>query len=147
MSEAQMSEMNQTASNKALARRWFDEVWNKGRSSAIEEMFDPEGLVWGLPEPGSALKGPAGFRPFYDQFRGAFPDIKIKLEDVIAEDDKVALRWTATVTHQGDHLGFKATQKNASFSGMSWVRVRNGKIAEGWNNWDVQGLMKQLGQA
>jgi steroid delta-isomerase-like uncharacterized protein len=132
--------------NKMLARRWFDEVWNKGRAGAIAEMMDPEGLVWGLPDPNSALKGPAGFQPFFEQFRGAFPNIQIKVDDVISEDDKAAIRWTATMTHRGDHLGFKATNKDAVVTGMSFVRIRNGKIVEGWNSWDSGGLMQQLGQ-
>jgi steroid delta-isomerase-like uncharacterized protein len=132
--------------NKHLAARWFEEVWNKGRAEAVDEMMDSEGIAWGLPAPESFLKGPAEFRPFFERFRGAFPNISLKIEDVVAEGDRVALRWTATMTHQGGHLGFKATGKEAKVSGMSFIRVQNGKIVEGWNEWDSSGLMKQLGQ-
>lgn len=129
--------------NTALARRWFEEVWNKGRSDAIDEMFAPDGLSHGLEaEP---IRGPAGFKPFHNRFRGAFPDIKVDIQDAFASGDKVALRWSVRMTHTGDHLGIKATGNPAGVTGMSVLRIRNGKIVEAWNNWDVLGLYQQLG--
>lgn len=130
--------------NIALAERWFDEVWNNGRAEAVDEMFATDGIAHGLGA-GGDLYGPAEFKPFVEKFRGAFPNINITVEDAIAEGDKVALRWTARMKHEGDHLGFAATQKDAVIAGMSIVRVRDGQIVEGWNNWDQLGLMQQLG--
>lgn len=131
-----------SAENKALVRRWFDEVWNKGDASAIDRLFAANGIVHGL---GAEMKGPAGFKPFHAAYRDAFPDVRLELEDLIAEDDKVAFRWTATATHQGSGLGFPPTGKKVSFTGMGVIRVQDGKLVEGWNNFDQLGLVQQLG--
>ena len=79
--------------NKALIRRWFAEVWNQGRADAIPEMFAVDGIAHGLSDDAAnPLRGPAGFLPFHAQFRGAFPDIEVVVEDQIAEGDTVATR-------------------------------------------------------
>jgi steroid delta-isomerase-like uncharacterized protein len=131
--------------NVALMYRWFDEVWNKGRAEAIDEMFAADGIAHGLGEAGVEVRGPAEFKPFFAKLRGAFPEFEVTIEDTIAEADQVAARWTARLTHQGDHLGIPATGKKAIVSGMSIIRVRDGQIIEGWNNWDIMGLMQQIG--
>jgi steroid delta-isomerase-like uncharacterized protein len=128
--------------NKALVRRWFEEVWNKGHVAAIDEMFAAHGTVHGL---GMDMHGPASFKPFHAAYREAFPDVKLELEDMIAEGDKVAVRWTATATHQGKGLGFAATGRQVRFNGMVFMRVQGGKLVEGWNNFDQLGLLQQLG--
>jgi len=131
---------------KAFIRRWFEEVWNKGREEAIDEMFAEDGVAHGLAdETGATLTGPAGFKPFFRTFRGAFPDIKVIVEDTVAEGDKVAARCTLRATHAGDNLGFAATQKPLDITGIAIVRVRDGKIVEAWNNFDFMTMSRQLG--
>src|ERR1043166_911465 len=72
--------------NKQLLRRWFDEVWNKGRADAIDEMFDEYGIAHGLADdPANPLRGPRGFRPFHTTFREAFPNMEVVIEDMVAE--------------------------------------------------------------
>src|SRR5262245_42446301 len=119
--------------NKALVRRWFEEVWNQGRAETIDALLAPNGRAHGL---GDVPPGPAGFKSFHAAFRNAFPDIRITLDDVIAEGDLVAFRFSANATHRGDGLGFAATNRSAEFTGMGFVRVRNGQLVEGWNNYD-----------
>jgi steroid delta-isomerase-like uncharacterized protein len=132
--------------NKALIRRWMEEVWNKGRVEAIDEMFAEEGVAHGLSDvSGQELRGPAGFKPFFQSFRDAFPDMQIIVEDTVAEDDKVAARCTVRGRHQGDTLGFAATGQPAEFTGMCIVRVKDGKIVEAWNNFDFMAMFQQLG--
>jgi steroid delta-isomerase-like uncharacterized protein len=131
--------------NVALMYRWFEEVWNKGRIEAIDEMFAADGVAHGLGEAGVDVQGPEAFKPFFEKLRGAFGTFEVTIEDTIAEADKVAARWTVRLTHTGDQLGIPATSKEATVSGMSIIRVRDGKIAEGWNNWDILGLMQQVG--
>lgn len=133
--------------NVALVYRWFDEVWNKGRAEAIDEMFAADGIAHGLGEVGVDVKGPAAFKPFFEKLRGAFSDFEVTVEDALAEDDKVAARWTARLTHAGDQLGIPATNQQAVVSGMTFARVKDGQIIEAWNNWDIHGLMQQLGAA
>jgi steroid delta-isomerase-like uncharacterized protein len=132
--------------NKALVRRWFEEVWNKGRADAIDEMFDENGIAHGLSDdPANPIKGPANFRPFHTIFREAFPNMMIVVEDMIAEGDKVAARCSVRAQHEGAFMGRAATQFPVNFTGMVIVRIYNGKIVEAWNNFDFQTLHKQVG--
>jgi steroid delta-isomerase-like uncharacterized protein len=132
--------------NQALIRRWFEEVWNKGREEAIDEMFAEDGIVHGLAdEPGQPLLGATGFKPFFQRFRAAFPDIEVVVEDTLSEGDKVAARCTVRGKHQSDSLGFAATHQPMEITGISIVRVRDGKIVEAWNNFDFMTMFKQLG--
>lgn len=131
-----------SAENKALVVRWFEEVWNKGRSDVIDEMFAADGVAHGL---GEDRHGPAGFKPFHAAFRQAFPDVRVQVDEMIAEGDKVAYRLTATGTHRGDGLGFAATGRPARFLAMGSVRIANGQIVEGWNVLDQLGMLTQLG--
>ena len=132
--------------NKVLVRRWFEEVWNRGRAEAIDEMFAEDGVARGLADAaGQPLRGPAGFKPFFRSFRDAFPDIEVVVEDLIAEGDKVAARCSVRASHRGDTLGFAATGRPVEIGGICIVRVRDGKIAEAWNNFDFMAMFQQLG--
>ena len=131
---------------KAFIRRWFEEVWNKGREEAIDEMFAEDGIAHGLAdETGAPLRGPNGFKPFFRSFRGAFPDIEVIVEDTVAEGDKVAARCRLHATHAGEGLGFAATQRPMEITGIAIVRVKDGKIVEAWNNFDFMAMFQQLG--
>jgi steroid delta-isomerase-like uncharacterized protein len=132
--------------NKAFIRRWFEEVWNKGREDAIDEMMSEECVANGLAgESGQAPRGAAEFKPFFRKFREAFPNIEVVVEDVIAEGDKVAARCGVRGHHRGDTLGFSATQQPVEFTGMTIARIRDGKIVEAWNNFDFMMMFQQLG--
>jgi steroid delta-isomerase-like uncharacterized protein len=141
-----MQEQSTLEANKALVRRWFEEVWNKGRAEAIGEMFAADGIAHGLSgDAESPLKGPANFKPFHETFRGAFPDIEVIVEDMIAEGDKVAARCSVRGKHGGDHLGVTATNASVDFSGICIVMIANGKIVEAWNNFDFLKMNQQIG--
>ncbi len=141
-----MKEGYDASDNVSVIRRWFEEVWNRGREEAIDELFDDEGLAHGLAdESGAALRGPTGFKPFFRRFREAFPEIEVFVEDTVSEGDKVAARCTVRGRHRGDTLGFKATDSPVEFDGICIVRIRNGKIVEAWNNFDFMSMFQQLG--
>jgi len=132
--------------NKALVQRWFDEVWNKGRSEAVDEMFAADGVAHGLSDDaGNPLRGPDDFKPFHEKFRGAFPNVTITVDDMIAEGDRVAARCSVRGKHTGDHLGFAASNAPVEFTGMTIVRIKDGKIVEAWNNFDFMKMYKQIG--
>ena len=114
-----------SAENKALIRRWFEEVWNKGREAAIDELLTPRTVVHGL---GPDLEGPDAFKGFHRAYRNAFPDVKIQIEDIVAEGDTVATRWTGTVLIKERCLGFPATG-STKFRGMLFVE-RERKLVE-----------------
>lgn len=130
--------------NKQLARRWFEEVWNRQREEAIDEMFAAGGKAHGFPEPDSVLVGPEKFKEVHRVFLGAFPDLRVTVHDVVAEGDKVAVFWTATMTHLGEHLGFAPTTKKERLEGASFLIVDGPQIQEGWNYMEMQGLIMRL---
>lgn len=141
-----MQEQSTAEANKALVRRWFEEVWNKGRAEAIDEMFAADGIAHGLSDDAeNPLRGPTDFKPFHERFRGAFPDIEVVVEDMIAEDDKVAARCSVRGKHTGDHLGVAASNAPVDFTGVSIVRIKDGKIIEAWNNFDFMRMNQQIG--
>jgi len=141
-----MAEQNTLEENKALIRRWFEEVWNKGRADAIAEMMAEDAVAHGLSDDDAKpLRGPQGFLPFHAQFREAFPNIEVVVEDTIAEGDKVVARCSVRGKHVGDSLGFKATGTQAEFDGITIVRIKDGKFIEAWNNFDFMKMYRQLG--
>ena len=138
--------MTANAPEETLLHRWFDEVWNKGRAEVIDEMFDCAGVAHGLTdESGNELCGPEGYKPFFMNFRGSFPDIHITIEDTVVAGDKIVARCRVKGTHTGEGLGFAATQQPVEFTGITIVRVQDGKIVEAWNNFDFMGMFQQLG--
>lgn len=131
-----------SAENKALVRRWFQEVWNDGRAAAIDEMLATSAVIHGL---GPAPFDVAGFKTFHTAYRNAFPDVTIQVDHIVAEGDIVAVHWSGAGTHQGNGLGFPATGRHANFKGMLFVRVERGRLVEGWNIFDQLGMLIQLG--
>jgi len=131
--------------NKTLVRRWFEEVWNQGREETIDELFAANGVGYGLGDTDVPLRGPAGFKPFVRNLRGALPDIHMTIEDLIAESDKVTVRLDVQGTHKGGQLGVAATGRQIRIAGVVIVRIANGQIVEGWNSWDQLGLLRQIG--
>jgi steroid delta-isomerase-like uncharacterized protein len=136
--------MNESA-NKALVRRWFDEVWNKGKEATIDELFASNGVTYGLGETDEDVHGPAQLKPFVHNMRGSFPDIHITIEDIVAEGDKVMVRIVVQGTHSGGNLGIPATGQRIRVAGIVLVRVSNGQLVEGWNSWDQLGMLRQIG--
>jgi len=131
--------------NKALVRRWFEEVWNQGREETIDELFATDGIGYGLGDTDAPLHGPAGFKPFVANLRGALPDIHMTIDDIMAEGDRVTVRITVEGTHKGGQLGVAPSGKRVRIAGIVIVRIANGQIAEGWNSWDQLGLLRQIG--
>ena len=131
---------------ETLLHRWFEEVWKQGRESSIDELLAGGALVHGIATPdGQPMRGSAGFKPFFRQFRAAFPDMHITVEDVLIDGDKIAARCGVTGTHTGPGIGAGPTQKGVSITGICIVRVKDDKIVEGWNSFDFLSLYQQLG--
>jgi len=127
--------------NAALARRWFEEVWNQRKDETVRELMAE--MCDGHME-GGDVRSPEEFLAARKALLEAFPDIRVKVEDVVAEGDKVVVRWSAVGTHAGDGLGFRASGRKASFRGMSWIRFANGQVVEGWDSWNMGRLLEEL---
>jgi steroid delta-isomerase-like uncharacterized protein len=95
--------------------------------------------------PGGKFTGPEGVKQFVQIYRTAFPDLKITIEDQVAEGDKVVTRWSATGTHKGDLMSIPATNKPATVTGTDIERYQNGKVVESWASYDMFGMLQQLG--
>ncbi len=132
-----------TEENKALVRRFYDEVFNKQNLAGINDFLDPHIIEHSLPPnlPG----GIKGSRQLIGMYLMAFPDLHLTSEDLIAEGDKVASRLTLQGTHKGEFMGIPPTGRQVSVTGIQILRVTSGKIAENWINLDALGLLQQLG--
>lgn len=128
--------------NKAIARRFFEQVWNKGNLDVIDETHSA-GYV--LHDPTGDIKGTEGLRQFVMVYRTAFPDFHVTIEDEIAEGDMVVLRWTVTGTHKAELMGIPPTNKQMTMAGITMGRIASRKIVEAWNSLDALGMMQQLG--
>jgi steroid delta-isomerase-like uncharacterized protein len=131
--------------NISLMRRWYREVWRDGKNETIYELLAPDASLRGQTRAEQEIRGPEAFVAFADQIRNAFPDTELMIEDIFAVDDKVAVRWVATGTHKGDGLGFPPSNRRVRISGITIARIVNGKIVEGWDNWDRLGMLEQIG--
>src|SRR4051812_32534555 len=110
--------------NKHLVRRWFEEVWNKGQESTIDELLAPNGVGHGLGEGEAELHGPAELKQFVRNMRGSFPDVHISVEDLIAEGDRVMARVLVSGTHTGAGVvGAPATGRPVKIAGIMLVRI------------------------
>jgi predicted ester cyclase len=131
-----------SADKTAIARRWFDEVWNQRREETIEELI-PHDSVCHMD--GQAMTGPHDFRTKqYLPFTSAFPDARVEVEDTVEQGDQVVVRWKATATHGGEGIGCKATGRKVTFYGMSWIRVVDGKFREGWQSSNISEVIREL---
>jgi steroid delta-isomerase-like uncharacterized protein len=132
--------------NKAVVRRFYQEVWNRGNFEVAPEIFATDYIRHDL-RPTRAEPGPAGMAKIAADFRRAFPDLSFHEDLLLAEGDLVAARWTSEGTHSGPWGDFEPTGRRARFSGVNIFRLREGKVIEIWNHRDDLGLMQQLGVA
>jgi steroid delta-isomerase-like uncharacterized protein len=135
--EEKMSEQNKT-----LARRWFDDLFSRADLDAAEEILSADFLDHLTHEDERGLEE---LKHYVTIYRSAFPDIQDTVQDIVAEGDKVVVRWTSRGTHQGEFMGFAPTGREVTFTGMRLFRIAENKIAESWVNIDERGLQEQLG--
>ncbi|HVX58514.1 MAG TPA: ester cyclase [Candidatus Saccharimonadales bacterium] len=139
--------MTETEKNKAVIRRYFDEVWSKGDTNILNETHYPDYEIEKLPpwrEPGVE-----GLKEFIKDNHRMFPDVQAKVEDLIAEANKVVARVSFTGTHKGDLVGpvglVPATNKKVTFRGIFIFELHDSKVMKAWSVTDNMELMQQLG--
>jgi len=128
--------------NKATVRR-FEDVFNDKKLDLADEFVAGDYIDHGA-MPGQA-PGLEGAKAKWAMYLAAIPDIRVPIEDMMAEGEKVAVRWTAEGTYQGELLGIPPTGKRIRFGGISIYRLDEGKVAEVWEQIDMLGFMQQLG--
>jgi steroid delta-isomerase-like uncharacterized protein len=129
--------------NKAIVRRLLEEPW-KGNLDVVDELT-AKNYVGNDPANPEPLRGPAAVKEFISTYLAAFPDTRITVEQQLAEGDLVATRWSARGTSEGELMGIQPTGKQVTVTGLTISRLADGKVVEGFNNWDTFGLMQQLG--
>jgi steroid delta-isomerase-like uncharacterized protein len=127
--------------NVALARRWFEEVWNRKDPQVVRELVLPDSICH--TDQGDLI-GPEPFLAFRALMLTAMPDLQLVVEDTLSDGDRVAVRWLATGTHTGEFQGQPPTGKVVRFGGTTWIRYQGGKMVEGWDCWNMGGLVQQL---
>jgi steroid delta-isomerase-like uncharacterized protein len=132
-----------TTENKVVMRR-FVEFINTGSEKLAEELISPDAVFYvpGRPEP---MRGPGGYLAIIGMMRAGFPDIQWTLEEMIAEDDKVAARFTMRGTHQGNFFGVPPTGKTIAVQAMNFYRLAGGQFVEERGQPDLLGLLMQIG--
>jgi steroid delta-isomerase-like uncharacterized protein len=134
-----------TNENKAIATR-FAQAWAAGGLQVVDELAAPD-IVVSYPFPPDPIYGVEAFKAFLRQFVAALPDVTVAVDDMVAEGDKVAVRWTFRGTHDGALLGLPATGRRVQVSGFAFYRIVGGKVVEETGIGNTLGLMQQLGAA
>lgn len=128
--------------NKAVIRRYIEEIWSDGKLDAVHEILNETFLFHG---PIREVEGLEVFKQFVAGIHSTFPDINFTVDDLIAEKEKVVVRWTMTGTHTKEFMGIAPTGKHFTVPGTSVARFSGGKMAEIWLYWDRLGLLEQVG--
>jgi steroid delta-isomerase-like uncharacterized protein len=128
--------------HKALVRRFHEEVWNKGNVAAVDEFMGAEYVDYAIPS--GLPPGTEGLKQAITTYRTAFPDLKATVDDIFAEGDRVAYRWSTRGTHLGDWLGIPPTGNHMAATGISIFRIAGGKVVEGWTSMDLSPTDEEL---
>jgi steroid delta-isomerase-like uncharacterized protein len=129
---------------RAVVRRFFAELWNKGDLSLADELVDMDAVNHDPAGPALGM-GPEATKRLVTIYRKAFPDLILQTENLIADKDTVAIRWVLSGTHQGEFFGTAPTGKAVQLDGISILQIHRGKIAEVFTHWDTLGLIRQMG--
>ena len=132
-----------TEDNKALAKRWLEEVWNQGDLSLVDELNAANYVLHDPTRPG--LRGRTGIKDSIALFRTSFPDLHFTIEDQVSEREGVVTRYSIEGTHLGPIMGIDATGKHGTITGIDIYRITDGEIEEAWSNWDTLRLLQQMG--
>ncbi len=132
--------------SKAIVRRLYEEVWNKRRIELVDELLSPSHAMHDNQLPDSGI-GPEAYKRNVARFVTGFPDLRFTIEDMLCENDKVAVGWTISGTHKGEFRGISPTGKKVSIEGITINHIADGKIMDSYISVDYLGLMQQLAVA
>jgi len=133
-----------TEENKTLVRSFHEEVHLRANAEAAQQLMPADYRHHDASLPPELQNGRDAYLQLVGMFHSAFPGFTMVIEDLLAEDDKVAMRWRFRGTNQGELMGMPASGKPVDFTGTHIVRITGGKIAEGWVNFDGLVMMQQV---
>jgi predicted ester cyclase len=130
--------------NKAVVRSFLEGIFTQGNPDVVDELAAPD-LVVHDPSSEAGEVDAEGVKGSIAWSHNAFPDLRVTIEDQVAEGDKVATRWTVRGTHRGEMMGAAPTGNQVTFTGTQTDYILGGKIVESWSNWDTLGMLQQIG--
>jgi steroid delta-isomerase-like uncharacterized protein len=134
------------ATPESILRAWFDGVWNRGDESTIDRLLHSDAVIHGLPTPdGQPIRGAHNFRPFYQNFRSAFPGLTVHVEQVVTQGTKAVGYLRVTGTHRGAGLDIPATGRPIEIYGFAMCEIADERVITAWNCFDFLGMYRQLG--
>lgn len=136
--------MNEATKYQSQVRRVIEDLYSQGKLDVADELYAAD-YVRHDPATPDITGGLDGIKEVCTRYRTAFPDLRLTTDDSLADGDKAIIRWSATGTHQGALAGIAPTGKRFEITGLTIFRFADGKIVEEWSNWDVLGMMRQLG--
>lgn len=134
--------MNSTRTPREVGEAWFGPMWNKRDHALMRELMTEDAV--GHLEGGIDVVGPDGFEAFMNDFLSAVPDLKLEVKNILADGDDVCVHWQASGTHTGPGLGLPPSDAKVNFQGVTWLRVKNGQLVEGWDFWNREGLLQTM---
>ena len=132
------------AANKALVRRFYKDVYVDWKLAMVDEVVSPQFTSHDWPDDGPT--GPQAFRDYYSALRLAVPDARYEVDDLIAERDRVVVRWRLLGTHEGEFRGIAPTGRAITLKGIAIYRVDAGKLMERWVVSDLYGVLQEIGE-
>jgi len=133
-----------SAENKAVARRLYGDVWNKRKLELLPEIMSPSHAL-SDPNLSDAMVGPEAYKRQVQCYLRGFPDLRLSVEEMICEKDRVVVSWVITGTHKGEFWGVAPTNKKISMQGITINHIASGKIMDSEVSMDALGLMSQMG--
>jgi predicted ester cyclase len=130
------------AANKELLRRFYKEVYADWNMARVDEVVSPQFISHDWPE--GSPTGPKAFRDYYSDILSTVPDARYEVDDLIAEGDRVVVRWRLLGTHQGEFRGIAPTGRPIVLNGIAIYRVEGGKLVERWVVSDLAGVLEQI---
>ena len=131
---------NTAAANKALLRRFYEDVYVDWNMAIVDEVVSPRFTSYDWPD---GMAGPQAFRDYYAAMRAAVPDARYEVDDMIAEGDRVVVRWRLLGTHEGEFAGIAPTGRAIVLRGIAIYRVEAGKLMERWVVSDLHGVLEE----
>lgn len=130
--------------NKDVVRRYIEEAWNEADLDLVDDLVAADAPMHD-PTLSERVAGPDGRKRSIEVYHSAFPDVTISVEELVAEGDTVAVRWTGRGAHDGDLMGIAPTGTEVEVAGLSMNHVTDGQIVETWEVYDALGMLQQIG--
>src|SRR5262249_50403484 len=141
--DVQQGEGSMPVESKAIARRLYEEAWNRRKLEVVDQLLSPSHALHEPYASGSQI-GPQAYKATVMRFQAGLPDLRFTIQDMISEGDKVVVSWIISGTHQGEFYGIAPTNKKVSVEGITIHQIEKGKILESYASWDRLGMMRQV---